>query len=306
MKKIILTGAAGFIGWHCIPPLLSRGYEIHAVTSRSVPPPTSRVQWHTLDLLNSDLVEDLVKSVHPTHILHLAWFTAPGSYWTSPENLKWVRAGEHLAEEFKRSGGKRIVTAGTCAEYDWSIGYCVEGVTPIKPVTPYGEAKYLLHGRMDGIFRDSPVSSAWGRLFFPFGPGEHPSKLVSSVISALLQGNPALCSEGSQVRDYLYIEDVAEAFVQLLDSPVTGPVNIGSGIPVSIREIIELIGEKTGRPDLIRYGGISGSGPETPAIVADNRRLLEEVGWRQKHDLKSGIDKTIVYWRAKIAGSKMI
>jgi nucleoside-diphosphate-sugar epimerase len=305
MKKIILTGAAGFIGWHCIPPLLSRGYEIHAVTSRTIPPPASRVQWHTLDLLNSDQVDDLVMSVHPTHILHLAWFTAPGTYWTSPENLKWVRASEHLAGEFKRSGGKRIVTAGTCAEYDWSNGYCVEGVTQIKPATPYGEAKHLLHERMDEIFRDSAISSAWGRLFFPFGPGEHPSKLVSSVISALLQGNPAPCSEGSQVRDYLYVEDVAEAFVQLLDSPVTGPVNIGSGIPVSIREIIELIGEKTGRPDLIRYGGISGLGPETPTIVADNHRLLEEVGWRQKHDLKSGIDKTIAYWRAK-ARSKMI
>jgi len=159
---------------------------------------------------------------------------------------------------------------------------------------------------MDEIFKDSAISSAWGRLFFPFGPGEHPSKLVSSVINALLQGNPASVTEGSQVRDYLYIEDVAEAFVQLLDSTVTGPVNIGSGTPVSIREIIELIGEKTGHRDLIQYGGRSGSESETPTIVADNRRLLQEVGWHQKHDLGCGIDKTISWWRAKIVKSKMI
>jgi nucleoside-diphosphate-sugar epimerase len=143
-------------------------------------------------------------------------------------------------------------------------------------------------------------------LFFPFGPGEHPSKLVSSVVSALLRGNPAPCTEGRQLRDYLYIEDVADAFVQLLDSPVTGPVNIGSGIPVSVREIIELIGEKTGRGDLIQYGGIPDSGPEAPAIVADNRRLLQEVGWCRKHDLGGGIEETISWWRAKIARSKMI
>ena len=306
MKKIILTGATGFIGWHCIPFLLSRGYEVHAVTSRDIPPDPSCIQWHTLDLLNPDQVGELVESVHPTHILHLAWYTIPDRYWTSPENLKWVQAGEHLAGEFKRCGGKRMVTAGTCAEYDWSYGYCSERVTPIKPATLYGEAKHSLHVRMDEIFKNSAISSAWGRMFFPFGPGEHPSKLVSSVVNALLLGNPAPCTEGYQVRDYLYIEDVAEAFVQVLDSTVTGPVNIGSGTPVSIREIIELIGEKTGHSNLIQYGGKSAAGPQTPTIVADNRRLLEEVGWRQKNDLASGIDKTISWWRAKIAESNMI
>jgi|WetSurMetagenome_2_1015567.scaffolds.fasta_scaffold38721_3 nucleoside-diphosphate-sugar epimerase len=306
MKKIILTGATGFIGWHSLPFLLSRGYEVHAVTSRHIPLDNSSIQWHTLDLLNPDQVGALVRAVQPTHILHLAWYTVPGRYWTSPENLKWVKQGEHLAGEFKQCGGKRIVTAGTCAEYDWSFGYCSEEVTPIKPVTLYGEAKDSLHMRMDEIFKDSAISSAWGRLFFPFGPGEHPSKLVSSVVSALLQGNPALVTEGRQVRDYLYIEDVAEAFVQLLDSTVTGPVNIGSGTPVSIREIIELIGEKTGHRNLIHYGGKSDIGSETPTIVADNRRLLHEVGWRQKHDMGSGIDKTISWWRAKIGKSKMI
>jgi len=306
MKKIILTGAAGFIGWHCIPLLLSRKYEIHAVTSREIPGSAPRVQWHILDLLNPRQVEELVRSVHPTHILHLAWYTAPGSYWTSQENLKWVQASEHLGGVFRESGGMRIVTAGTCAEYDWSNGYCSEEITPIKPATLYGEAKHSLHVKMDEILKDSPVSSAWGRLFFPYGPREHPTKLVSSVVSALLRGNPAPCTNGSQVRDYIYVEDVAEAFVQLLDSPVTGPVNIGSGVPVSVKEIIELIGEKTGRHDLIHYGGISGSRPETPLVVADIRRLKEEVGWRRKHDLASGIDKTISWWRAKIAESKMI
>ena len=306
MKKIILTGATGFIGWRCIPILLSRRYEIHAVTSRDITRDISGIEWHTLDLLNPDQVHELVKSVQPTHILHLAWYTVPGRYWTAQENLTWVKAGEHLAGEFARIGGKRIVAAGTCAEYDWSYGYCSEGVTPIKPATLYGEAKHSLHVKMDEIFRDFAISSAWGRVFFPYGPGEHPSKLVSSVISALLLGNPAPCSEGTQVRDYLYIEDVAEAFVELLDSPVTGPVNIGSGTPVSIRKIIELIGLKTGRSDLIQYGGKPDSGPETPIIVADNRRLMEEVGWCQKHDLESGIDKTISWWRMKIAESKMI
>jgi len=139
-------------------------------------------------------------------------------------------------------------------------------------------------------------SSAWGRIFHLYGPGEHPSRLVASVVRALLRGEPALCSDGRQVLDFLYVEDVASAFVSLLESAVHGPVNIASGIPISVRTIIERIADKIGRPDLIRLGSIaSAQGP--CRILASTQRVREEVRWQPEYDLDEGLDRTVAWWR---------
>ena len=87
---------------------------------------------------------------------------------------------------------------------------------------------------------------------------------------------------------------------RLLDSRVTGPVNIGSGKPVSIREIIEMIGIKIGHDELICYGQLPISSSEAPFIVGDNRRLLHEIGWHQQNDLDTGLEKTISWWEQSL------
>jgi nucleoside-diphosphate-sugar epimerase len=236
-------------------------------------------------------------SICPTHLLHFAWYTEPATYWSAPENVQWLHASLNLVQEFSAGGGKRMVGAGTCAEYDWRFGYCSEEITPLKPQSLYGISKQSCQIMAQEIFRIADVSNAWGRIFFLYGPYENKSRLVPSVINALLHKQPAPCTAGNQIRDYLFVEDVADAFVRLLDSPVTGPVNIASGKPVSIREIIELIGTKIGHKDLIRYGQLPASSSEAPFVVADNRRLRNEVGWTQHNDLGSGLDRTISWWK---------
>lgn len=297
MKTVLLTGASGFIGRHCIPLLTKQGYEVHALTSRKDPQHDPNVSWHTIDLLNPDEVHNAMVTICPTHLLHLAWYTVPGKYWSAIENIQWLKASLNIVEEFSGVEGERIVSAGTCAEYDWKYGYCSEHITPLKPQTLYGISKQSFHALSQEILKTANISNAWGRIFFLYGPFENQARLVPSIINALLQGKPAPCTTGYQIRDYLFVEDVADAFVRLLDSPVTGPVNIASGKPVSIREIIELIGTKIGHEDLIRYGQIRTSSSEVPLIVADNRRLLHDVGWHQQNDLGTGLDKTIVWWK---------
>ena len=306
MKTVMLTGASGFIGRHCIPLLVKQGYEVHALTSRKNLQGDRRVTWHTINLLDPDQVHKAMKLICPSHILHFAWYTKPGKYWSARENIQWLQAGLNLVQEFSAGGGERLVGAGTCAEYDWRFGYCSETITPLKPQTLYGISKQSFHIITQEILKTTNVSNAWGRIFFLYGPYEDRSRLVPSVINALLQGKSAPCTTGEQIRDYLFVEDVADAFVQLLDSQVTGPVNIASGKPVSIREIIELIGTRIGHGDLIRYGHLLKPSSEAPFIVADNRRLLNEVGWRSQTDINTGIDKTISWWKANITEDKAI
>ena len=119
MKKVLLTGARGFIGRHCLPLLTANGYEVHAVSSAKQERRSGDPHWHQVNLLDPGEVMDLIERVRPTHLLHFAWYSIPGKYWDSIENCRWVEASHFLLNMFANKGGHRVVIAGTCAEYDW-------------------------------------------------------------------------------------------------------------------------------------------------------------------------------------------
>jgi nucleoside-diphosphate-sugar epimerase len=186
--------------------------------------------------------------------------------------------------------------AGSCAEYDWRYSFCKEGLTPLNPNTVYGTCKQSLQQMFDSIINTMDISGVWGRIFFLYGPHEHPARLVSSVIRSILLDRPADCSHGNQMRDFLYVKDVADAFVALLESNITGPVNIASGQPLPLKEIIYKIAEKLNRPDLVRLGALETPADDPELLAGDTNRLFNEVGWQPKYNLDQGLEETIVWW----------
>jgi len=302
MMRVLLTGASGFIGRHCLPLLVNAGFEVHATASRSARETASRsgVYWHKVDLLEGQQVDGLLAEIAPTHLLHFAWYAVHGRFWAAQENLRWVQASLGLLEAFARAGGQRVVMAGSCAEYDWNYGYCSELTTPLRPGSLYGACKHALQAMLGAFSRQTGLSSAWGRIFFLYGPHEGPGRLVSSVICSLLRGQPVRCSQGNQVRDFLYVEDVVSAFAALLRSDVQGPINIASGFPVRIREVVEAIGRKIGNQELIRFGELPTPPEEPPLLVADVRRMTEEMSWMPSLSLDAGLDHTIDWWKREL------
>ncbi len=297
MKRVILTGATGFIGRHCVPVLKEKGYDVFAVFRKKALPDLQGVQWIQLDLLDSDQIKHAMEKIKPTHLLHLAWDVTPGKFLTSSENLDWIKASLTLMDVFSRNSGKRIVVAGTCYEYDITQGFLSEESTPLKPHTLYGGSKLSLNIALESYAKQKGLSAAWGRIFLLYGPNEYTQRFVPSIIRGLLKKQPVPCTHCNQIRDYLYVEDVASAMAALLDSSIEGSVNIASGEGLSLRTIIENIEEQLLVKGLAQFGALKTSVPEPPVLIGSKKRLSEELKWKPQWTLREGLIKTIDYFR---------
>lgn len=314
-KRVLVTGAGGFIGRSSLEPLRAAGYEVHAVLSKkrafaatpagAATPPG--VEVYGADLLDPKAVEALIEAIQPTHLLHFAWIATPGVYWNSSQNYDWLAASRHLLDCFCQRGGRRAVMAGSCAEYDWSrVAVCNERSSPLsgasgEAMSAYAECKIAMCRALEDFGGAHDVSTAWGRIFFQYGPGEHPQRLVASVIIALLSGGEALCTHGRQIRSYLHVADVGAAFAAILDSTVEGPVNVGSGQRISIGELLLRVAQHIGRPDLLRLGARGAPTGEPEILVPDIDRLSREVGFSPRLTLDEGLADAIDWWRRKIS-----
>lgn len=297
MSRVLVTGATGFVGRGTLVPLLAAGHEVHALTTRAVPAWSPEgVVWHTADLLASGAAS-LVGQLAPRQLLHFAWDAEPGRFWTSEDNVRWVEASLRLLRAFAAAGGERAVLAGTSAEYAWQREtHCVEGITPLAPATLYGAAKHALHVIAEAHARQHDYTLAWGRIFFVFGPFEDVLRLGGSVASALAAGRTAETSAGEQVRDFLYAPELGEAFAALLGSDVTGAVNVASGRPVAMKELICALGKAAGRPELVALGARAANLLEPASLTADISRLRDEVGWTPTLSLTEAARETMAWW----------
>lgn len=293
MSRVLVTGATGFIGRRALAPLHERGFEVHAVARRRGGA-GDMIHWHTADLLDPAQRRAVVDEVGATHLLHLAWYVEHGRFWTALENAHWVGATTALLEAFAGAGGQRAVLAGTAAEYDWTAGgRCVEGETPLRPATLYGVCKDATRRICEALSGQLGLGLAWGRVFLLYGPGEDDRRLVASVARALATGERAPTSAGTQLRDFLHVDDVAAAFAALVASEVSGAVNIGSGEAVAVREVVETVARALGREDLLDFGALPMSPGEPPELVPAVRRLREEVGFTPAVGLVAGIAATV-------------
>ncbi|MDE2576628.1 MAG: NAD(P)-dependent oxidoreductase [Rhodospirillales bacterium] len=292
MRRVLLTGASGFIGRACVAPLRARGYEVHGV-SRRAGPPVDGVVMHRGDLLDLPALPGLLARIGATHLLHAAWDVTPG-YWISPANAAWREAGRALLAGFIAAGGRRAVGVGSCAEYVWDRPVLAEANAGPAPATAYGAAKLAL----GQDFGAAGHLGAWARLFFPYGPHEARGRLLPEVIQGLLHGTPVALTAGTQIRDVMAVGDVGAALAALLDSALGGAVNIGAGAGIALADLAREAARQLGGAGLLRFAALPMRDGEPPALVADGRRLRAELGFAPRIGLAEGVADAIAYWRA--------
>ena len=309
MKRVLVTGGTGFIGREALPFLQERGYEVH-VAGRSAGPSgtgsavSMEIHYHRCDLLH-DSCDALIAGIQPTHLLHFAWYAEHDTFWWALENLDWVAASLRLARAFVAAGGGRAVFAGSCAEYDWSYDTLDEALTPLNPATLYGLSKASLYRLLSSAAERLGILLAWGRVFFPYGPRDQAGRLLSTVIDKVSAGEIVPCSEGSQARAFIYVEDVARAFVELLDSRVEGAVNIATDQVYTVREVVARAARLCGDESMIQFGAKPSRPNEPPFMNASVQRLYGEVGFKPRFDLNGGMQNTVDL-RRKLLAAKAI
>ncbi|SLN75974.1 NAD-dependent epimerase/dehydratase family protein [Ruegeria meonggei] len=285
MARVLLTGATGLIGRATATALTQAGHEVITLGRN----PANDI---TCDLLDPDATTKALETARASLLVHLAWHDGPRDRWTSGANLDWMAATLHLVRKFACMGGQRAVCAGSCAEYDWSVPELTE-TSPLWPRSLYGAAKAGTGLALCAAGPALGLSIAWARIFFVFGPGEPPGRLLGDLIVNLKAGKPAECTDGRQERDFLHVDDLAFALALLLASEAEGAINVASGHTVAVREVITETARQMGRPDLVRLGKIVRAPDDPDRLATDVTRLRQEAGFQPRHDLISAIAATL-------------
>ena len=304
--RVLLTGAGGFIGAHIARALLARGAEVHAVVrDRSRAPRLAAIAKdltvHEADLLDPASAARAVEASGAEICIHAAWYAVPGKYLAAPENLAHVAASLDLTTRLVAAGCKRFVGLGTCFEYALeAVTTPLDESSATGPRFLYSTCKLALHDILRAYAAHARTSYAWCRIFYQYGPMEAPERLVPHVIDRLASGGVAETSEGAQVRDFMHVADVGAAVASVALSEVEGAVNIGSGVPVTVREIVATIARLCDASDRVRFGALPYR-PGDPMYVCADVQKLRHIGFEPRFDLENGLRDTVRARREELA-----
>ncbi len=299
--RVLITGAGGFIGSHVARRFVERGADVAALVRPSTDLDRLADIRRALVLIEADLqaatgLHEKIAACDPDVCVHLAWHIPPGRYRHALDNLDSVAGSLNLLQALTQTGCRRVVVVGSCAEYAGRDG-CVDDHGEIRPDTLYGASKHAMSLLAHKLADQHGWTATTARLFHVYGPGEPPARLVPSLIRALLEERSFALTSGDQVRDLLYVDDAADALVTIASADVAGGINVASGVPTTVADLAREIGRQLGRPELVQLGVLPRKAEDPQWLCARPGRLHEDLGWRPRHDLVTGLSSTIDWWR---------
>jgi nucleoside-diphosphate-sugar epimerase len=278
--RILVTGAAGFLGSHLVRALRESGADVHGLVREET------------DLRDPDAVRRVVESVRPGLVFHLAAGAGhPQDAAGRSEFLADTVLGTaNLLEALRPLGSVRLVHAGSSLEYGARSAPMRES-DPLAPTTFRGAAK----AAATLLVLQSGVPATVVRPFSVYGPGEQPYRLVPTAVAAAQRGEPIRLTGPGIARDFIYVDDVVDALVRTAAEPeaIGEIVNAGTGTQTTNEELVARLGTLLGRELDVRPGEYERRPWDTGSWVADTSKAERLLGWTARYDLDAGLARML-------------
>ena len=311
MKRVLISGGAGFIGSHLVRRLITEAQtEVHVFARagsnlRRIEEMLPRMTLWRGDLMDGRSVERCVEEVRPEVVFHLAGHTA-GRRWSRnlAELDQSIAVNLHgtlnLVRVLQASAQppSRFIRAGGLAEYgDAPVPFCEDQRE--LPISAYGASQAATTMFLSAISRQLSFPAITLRFAAVYGPGRNEEFFLPSLIVQCLAGRDFEMTAGDQPWDLIYVDDAVDALLKAASLPVTSGdiINIGSGRAWTLREIAELVLRKIGGPGRLRVGAISAAAGDVRELYCRIEKANSVLGWQPKVELNAGLDRTIEWYR---------
>lgn len=302
--KIVVTGANGFIGSHCVQTLVQAGAEVYSLLDPGVKSEwlsALKIKFVTVDEWKKGALESILKDIQPAGIINLRAKIHQTNISDAHElfrvNLDEVKELAEAAMTLENL--KNFLHVGTIAEYGGSPAPFREDVAG-KPISDYGKSKLVATEWLNELWRLQKFSTIVVRLSVVYGPGQipHTYLIPNIILSCLRKKDFFISTNGLQTRDPIFVEDVVEGLMSALTSKVGGEIiNLGLGQEYTVLAIAELINEILGNPIKIITGNESNRSGENDHYWHDIRKAKKLLDWSPATSLIEGLKKTILWYR---------
>jgi nucleoside-diphosphate-sugar epimerase len=304
MKKVLITGGAGFIGANFVYKFLDLDYQVHLIEKKGtnfwrLQAVKDKIKVHYLDLKDYKELEKLVLRVKPEIVLH---FAAYGTYPRKQQELKEMIETNfigtvNLVNACRKIKFKCFINTGSSSEYGIKEKPMRE-TDFLEPDNPYGITKAAATMYCQYAAKKFNLPIVTMRLFAVYGYFEEKERLLPTIIKSCLTNSELELSSPKPVRDYIFIEDVVEAYLLAIKNikKIKGEIfNLGTGKQTTIAKVVEIIKGITKSKIKPRYGKLELVQTEPNFWLADISKIKKLLNWQPKYNLKQGLKKTIIW-----------
>lgn len=282
--KILIIGN-GFLATQIIKRLEAEGNELLVFSRRRNV--EIKAEQITGDIFDFDYFAKVL-DWEPHAVIHTAWITTPNSYKNHPSNLEYANFTSRLAESMLGSKIEHLIILGSCAEYQQELSLNLQGVDHLTSMTLYAEQKIQALNSVNRILLNSEIRLTWARIFFPYGPGQHPLRLVPTLMNSLKSGEPICLSDTSSIYDWITTRDIASAISWILRHELTSEIDIGTSVGFTNLQILTTLEELLGINHKPAVGKIHGVGLNQ-TLLASKESALFSSGWIPNDSLVAGL-----------------
>lgn len=309
IKKVFITGANGFIGSHLTRRLLAESYEVGILKRETsdlskIRDLLPRLKTYDGDVRDVSSLSRAFSDFSPDAVIHLVTYYRIEHTAADIEPMidTNIRGTVNILQAAKEAGVQLFINTSSCAVYRMA-DHTLKETDPIAPQNLYALTKH--HSEEECRFYADyfGLNAITLRMFPPYGPGDHERRLIPHVILSLQKGQMPELTTGKQLWDFVYIDDIVDSYVAALKnaSRIKGhdAINIGTGAPVPVREMVEKIMQQMGVKGEPKFGAIPHRKNEVWYNSAAIRKAKEVLGWGPKYSVDAGLEKTIRYFTGK-------